>query len=312
MHFTGILALIQLVLFTHAPVHKTQGTAQAAVTPAPAQTPAQMQAQATPSPTPAPSATPSATPATVEVQPQKAAKEDGGKTLQGMDEAMIWVMSKSPRVKVETSRGVSFNLDFATHSVLCLTHISAELNTEPKGMTLSFNPTDGMLSASYDKDAQALEIFLRSGKEPLAKLPLKPSAVTTRVLLRQREQLALFAVPPDGSHATLVWLGRVSYVLTFRNAGQYELCRDLKITMGKREIPEDEFRSGIKLDALDQIGDVVITGTSPAGEAFKHSYTFDYKTVSKLVDGAYGSFDEGGPATRRPRRNRRRNRPRSR
>lgn len=290
MHFTGILALIQLVLFTHAPVHKTHGSAQAAASPTPA--------PAMQSPTAAPS--PSATPAATEAQPQKVAQAADGKTLQGMDEAMLWVMSKNPRVKVETSHGVSFNLDFATHSVLCLTHISAELNTEPKGLTLSFNPTDGPLTATYDKDAKALEIFLRpGGKEPLAKLPLKPSSVTTRVLLRQREQLALFAVPPDGSQATLVWLGRVSYVLSFRNASQYELCSDLKITMGKREIPEEEFRSGIKMDALDEIADVVVTGKSPAGGKFKHNYTFDYKTVTKLVDGAYGSFMKaaGNPTT---------------
>lgn len=289
MHFTGILALIQLVLFTNAPVHKKNNSGQAAATPTPA--------PAMQSPAPAPS--PSATPAAADAQPQKSQKAPGEKTLEGMDEAMLWVMTKNPRVKVETSHGVSFNIDFATHSVLCLTHISAELNTEPKGLTLSFSPTDGLLSASYDKDAKALEIFLRSGKEPLAKLPLKLAAVTTRVLLRQREQLALFAVPPDGSHATLVWLGRVSYVLNFRNAQQYELCHGLKITMGKREIPEDEFRSGIKLDALDEIADVVVTGTSPAGEPFKHDYTFDYKMVTKLVDGAYGSFMKaaGNPTT---------------
>ena len=212
------------------------------------------------------------------------------KTLQGSDEAMIWIMSKKPRVKVETSLGVSFNLDFATHSALCLTHISAELNTEPKGLTLSFNPTDGQLTANYDKEAGALEIFLRTGKDPLAKLPVKLSTVTTRVLLRQREQLALFAIPPDGSHTTLVWLGKVNYTVVFRNAGQYELCKDLKITMGNRDISLDEFRSGIALDALDQIADVVVTGTSPSGEQFKHDYTFDYKAVTKMVDGAFGSF----------------------
>ena len=225
--------------------------------------------------------------------------EPTGKTLSGTDEAMIWVTSKKPRVKVETARGVSFNIDFATHSALCLTHISAELNTEPKGLTLSFAPADGMLSASYDKDAKALEIFLRNGKDPLAKLDLKPTNVTTRVLLRQREQLALFAVPPDGSHATLVWLGRVYYLVVFRNAGQYELCKDLKIMMGKREISADEFRTGIKLGALDEIADVVVTGTSPAGAPFQHRYTFDYKTVTKMVDSAYGSFmkEAGNPST---------------
>jgi hypothetical protein len=217
-------------------------------------------------------------------------KEPAAKTMSGADEAMIWITSKNPRVKVETGRGVSFNIDFPTHAALCLTHISAELNTEPKGLTLSFNPTDGPLTVSYDKDAQALEIFLRSGKEPLARLPFKLSTVTTRVLLRQREQLALFAVPPDGSHATLVWLGRVSYLVTFRNAAQYELCRDLKITMGKRRISADEFRGGIKLDALDEISDVVVSGVSPAGEPFEHRYTFDYKDVTRMVDGAYGSF----------------------
>jgi hypothetical protein len=176
-------------------------------------------------------------------------KAPAAKTLAGSDEAMIWVMSRKPRVKVEAARGVSFDLDFATHGALSLAHITAELSTEPKGFTLSFSPSDGVLTAAYNKDAKELQIFLRGGKDPLCKLPLKLSAVTTRVLLRQREQLALFAVPPDGSHATLAWQGRVSYLVVFRNASQYELCRDLKITMGKREITADEFRTGIKLDA---------------------------------------------------------------
>ncbi len=69
--------------------------------------------------------------------------------------------------------------------------------------------------------------------------------------------------------------------------------------MGKREISADEFRSGIKLDALDQIADVVVTGTSPAGTPFTHRYTFDYKAVTKMVDSAYGSFMKaaGNPST---------------
>ncbi|HWB59642.1 MAG TPA: hypothetical protein VG733_09120 [Chthoniobacteraceae bacterium] len=297
MQFSGLFALLHLVLFIQLPVHKATTHAQTAPAAQAPQQAAQapMQPAAQPSPTPAP-AVAAATPAVAAATPPP---KDNGKTLSGIDEAMIWVTSKTPRIKVETARGVSFNIDFATHSALCLSHISAELNTEPRGLTLSFNPTDGLLRASYDKEAKALDIFLRSSKEPLCTLPLKPSTVTTRVLLRQRQQLALFAVPPDGSQATLVWLGTVSYVLNFRNAGQYELCKDLKITMGKRDIPLEEFRSGIKIDALDEIADVVVTGRSPAGEAFKHSYTFDYKDVTKLVDGAYGSFMKaaGNPTT---------------
>ncbi len=210
--------------------------------------------------------------------------------MAGSDEAMIWVMSKTPRVKIETHRGVGFNIDFATHSAMCLAHISAELSTEPRGITLSFNPTNGVLSASYDKDKKEFQIFMNGGKEPVSEFPLKLYAATTRVLLRQREQLALFAIPPDGSHVTLVWLGGVSYVISFRNASQYELCKDVKITMGKKEITMGEFRQGIKLNGLDEIGDVVVTGSSPAGGQFKHRYTFDYKAVTGLVDAAYGSF----------------------
>src|SRR5207302_4549939 len=110
----------------------------------------------------------------------------------------------------------------------------------------------------------------------LAKIPLKPGAEPARVMLRQRDQLALFAVPPDGGGAALVWVGTVDYIIRLRNAGQYELCRDLKITMGRRELAFENLRDGIRLDTLDEIADVVVTGANPKGEPFKHRYTFDF------------------------------------
>jgi hypothetical protein len=251
-----LLAAVHLVMILRAPVAQQPATREAA--------------------TPAP-----------QVQTPQGPAE---KVLAGSDEAMIWVVSPNPRVKIETHRGVSFNIDFATHSAMCLAQLSAELSTEPRGITLSFNPTNGILSTGYDKDTKQFQIFMNGGKEPISRFPLKLYPAATRVLLRQREQLALFAIPPDGGHVTLVWLGGVSYIVTFRNAAQYELCKDVKITMGKKEITQDQFRRGIKLNALDEIGDVVVTGSSPSGELFKHRYTLDYKAVTRLVDGAYGSF----------------------
>src|ERR1700677_3897765 len=199
---TSFLAAIHLVMILRAP--DTQ-----APTPAAAASPAPVVASPAPAAaTPVPAiASPSSSPAAPASTPAPEQKDAGEKTLTGSDEAAIWVVSKKPRVKVETHQGVGFDVDFATHGVLCLTHISAELNTEPRGITLSFNPADGMLSADYDKDAKELPIFMHGGREPLCKLPVKLSGATTRVLLRQREQLALFAIPADGSHATLVWLG---------------------------------------------------------------------------------------------------------
>jgi len=210
------------------------------------------------------------------------------KVLKGMDEAEIWVLSKKPRVKIETHRGFTFNIDFATHGAMSLANMCADLNTQPKGLTLSFDPAAKMLAVDYDNEKKAMRVLM--GSTPVCSVPLPLTVTTTRVLLRQREQLALYAIPQNGEHVTLVWLGTVGYELQFRNAAQYELCNNVKITMGKREIPAEEFGKGIKLTALDQIEDVIVAGTNPAGETFRHRYTFDYAEIRKRADGAYVNF----------------------
>jgi hypothetical protein len=212
------------------------------------------------------------------------------KVMSGSDEAVIWVVSKRPRVKVETHDGFVFHLDFATHGALSLANVCANLHTEPKGVTLSFDPVKGLLSVDYDNTAKELRVLMGSGSAVVCKVPLPLTLPTTRILLRQRDQLALYAISQDGSRVAPVWLGTLDYVVRFRNADQYELCRDLKITMGKRELPLEKFRAGIELDALDEIGDCVVTGTSPAGALFKHRYTFDYATIEDSLDRAYTKF----------------------
>ncbi|MGB8355051.1 MAG: hypothetical protein WCD79_14235 [Chthoniobacteraceae bacterium] len=212
------------------------------------------------------------------------------KVLKGVDEAEIWIVSKKPRVKIETHRGFTFNIDFATHGALSLTNLCLDLNTQPKGLTLSFDPGAGMLAVDYDKEKGALRVLFGTGHTPVCSIPLPLTVATTRVLLRQREQLALYAIPQNGEHVTLVWLGTVSDVLVFRNASQYDLCSNLKIAMGKRDIPLEEFRKGIKMTAMDQIEDVTVTGTNPAGGTFVHRYAFDYAEIQKRADVAYVNF----------------------
>lgn len=212
------------------------------------------------------------------------------KVLKGGDEAEIWIVSKKPRVKIETHRGFTFNIDFATHGALSLANLCLDLNTQPKGLTLSFDPGAAMLAVDYDKEKGALRVLFGTGHTPVSSVPLPLTVATTRVLFRQREQLALYAIPQNGEHVTLVWLGTVSDILVFRNASQYDLCSNLKISMGKRDITLDEFRKGIKLTAMDQIEDVTVTGTNPAGETFAHRYAFDYAEIQKRADGAYMNF----------------------
>lgn len=215
------------------------------------------------------------------------------KTWSGPDEAVLTVRSKQPKVTITTNNdGIVFRLDFATHGALSLANVCAHMRTEPKDFTLSFEPKASMVSVDYDKDKKEMRVFLHgSPGSPIGKLPLELSeSRATRVLLRQRDQLALFAVPPDGSHVTLVWLGVVDYQIALRNAAQYELCRDLKITMGKRELSLEKLRDGIPFDTLDEAADVTVTGVSPAGESFAHRYTFDYAALDKLLERAYTHF----------------------
>jgi hypothetical protein len=212
------------------------------------------------------------------------------KVMSGSDEAVIWIVNKRPRVKVETHDGFVFHLDFATHGALSLANICANLHTEPKGVTLSFEPLKGVLSVDYDNTAKELRVLMGSGPAVVCKVALPLTAPTTRVLLRQRDQLALYAIPQDGSRVAPVWLGTVDYVVRFRNADQYELGHDLKIAMGGRELSLEKLRAGIELGALDEIADLTITGASPTGALFKHRYTFDYAAVEEALDRAYTKF----------------------
>jgi hypothetical protein len=241
-----------------------------------------------------PSASPAAAAASPAAAPAAAAPE---KVFAGSEEATVWITSKKPRVKIETHRGFTFNLDFATHGALSLAHLCAALETQPKGLTLPFDPAANCLSVAYDTEAKELQVLLRGGKTPISKFSFPLTGSTMRVLLRQRNQLALFVIPPDGKNVVLAWLGGVDYVFEFRNAAQYELCHDLKITMGGKEISQNEFRKGIKLGSPDEIDDVTVTGTNPAGEPFRHRYAFNGAEVEKHAQEAFTIFLKAAGST---------------
>lgn len=209
----------------------------------------------------------------------------------GTNEATITIHSNKPLFRIDTHEGVVFHLNYGAEGALCLANIYSNLHTEPKGISLSFSPSNGVLVAAYDKEARALCIYLhKAGGKPLVSLPLPLSNTTTRYLLQQRNQLALYAIPADGSCATLVWFDTVDYIVNLRNADRYELCRDLKITMGNQELSLDTLRSGIKMDALDEIADIKVTGTSPEGEPFDHLYKFNYPDLERVITDAYIRF----------------------
>jgi hypothetical protein len=209
------------------------------------------------------------------------------KVFAGMDEATVTVQSERPKLRADTQNGVILSLDFQTHAILSLADVVAGIATEPRNVTLSFKQPGSILYPGYNGATQELEVFWRGHESPLLKTKAPRGDGVVRVALRQRDQLALFVIPEKGD-AVLVSLARVDYVITLRNAAQYELCKELKIALGeKRALSLDELKRGVKLDCLDEAADITVNGRDPMGEPFAHRYTFDFETLNKKLDDAY-------------------------
>lgn len=197
------------------------------------------------------------------------------------------IQSKYPQMRGNLHEGISFHLDFQTQGALSLSHVIAALSTNPAGVTLSFKEPGGLLYPRYNADARSLEIFWRDHEKPVSKIEMPNKPPNARLALRQRDQIAFYVIPDKGDPAQF-WLTRVDYIIRFRNAEQYKLCKDLKILMGeKRDLTFEELSRGVKLDCLDEIADITVTGFAPAGGSFTHRYKFDFETWDKKVDAAY-------------------------
>jgi hypothetical protein len=201
----------------------------------------------------------------------------------------VRVLVPNARFKFESRESVGFDLDAATLGALSIADVTARLGTHPAGVALPFDGPGGALRVQFDADAKRLRVMFAGGGE-LASIPAEPPGRPLRLCLRQRDQAALFVVPPEGGPAPLVWAGRVDYRLHLPDADQYLLCRDLLATMGTRGLRRADVLEGILVDSLDEVATVRIEGVSPTGLPFAHEYPFDAKAIEDRIDRSVGDL----------------------
>ncbi len=201
----------------------------------------------------------------------------------------VRVLVPNARFKFESREAVGFDLDAATLGALSIADVTARLGTHPAGVALPFDGPGGALRVQFDADAGRLRVLFAGGGE-LASIPAERPGRPLRLCLRQRDQVALFVVQPEGGPAPLVWAGRVDYRVLLPDADQYLLCRDLRATMGPRGLRRADVLEGILIDSLDEVAPVRVEGVSPTGLAFVHEYSLDARTLEDRVDRSVGDL----------------------
>lgn len=209
------------------------------------------------------------------------------RTMPLADHFSLMVLAPVSQMRADMKNGVLLDLDMPTIGALTMADACAALSLRPPGMTLPFDAAHPVLSLKYNAAAKKLEILFNGSPISATALELQPDRVT-RLCLRQRDQLALFAITPDGSTCTLVWCGRVDYRIRLGDAERYRLCRDVSVKMGERVLKLQELSEGLTVDALDELGDIVVSGTSPLGRPFEHRYQAD---TAKLEQAAGQSLE---------------------
>ncbi len=195
----------------------------------------------------------------------------------------VTVAAPVSQMKAELGNGFIFDLDFQTIGALVMADVSAGLTVKPAGLVLPFDGPKPMLVPKYDAAAKTLEIRLGTGGTlSSTRLELRADRAT-RVCLRQRNQVALFVIPPDGSSCTLAWCGRLAYRLRLMDAERYRLCRDVSVAMGTRELKVQDLVDGLKVEGLDELADIVVKGRTPLGKAFEHRYKADGEKLADAV-----------------------------
>jgi hypothetical protein len=62
--------------------------------------------------------------------------------------------------------------------------------------------------------------------------------------------------------------------------------------MGDRKLTAEEFQTGIRLDCLDEVKDVVVRGTDPSGKPFVHTYKLPYQALQDRLDRGYEAISD--------------------
>lgn len=207
----------------------------------------------------------------------------GSRTMPLEEQFALTVLAPVSQMQANMKTGVRLEFDMQTVGALVMSDSLAELNVQPAGLTLPFGGPKPGLELKYDAAAKRLMILM-NGSPCVQPSPLELRADrATRLCIRQRDQLALYAIPPDGSACVLAWCGRFDYRIRLMVADRYRLCRDVSVKMKGRAMKAEELSAGVTVDALDEIGDIVVSGKSPLGAPFEHCYKVDLAKLGQAV-----------------------------
>jgi hypothetical protein len=214
-------------------------------------------------------------------------QEPKRETVEASNSAFLTLRVGKAGRSVQLPGKVRFVLDGAAVGAFLQTQADATMRTQPLGVTLSFAPPKPLLSVAYDAVIQKVQVMMRESIVSTVPVELKERRMPLLLMLRQRDQLALFAVPATGGDALLLSLRSADYELRVPAIRDYGLCKNLSLRMGERELTMDEFRKGIALDCLDEVQDVVIAGSDPQGKPFEHAYGLAHGKLLDRLENCY-------------------------
>ena len=93
------------------------------------------------------------------------------------------------------------------------TQADATMRAQPLGLTLSFAPPKPLLGAACDAAKQRLQVMMRESVVTTLPVERKERRMPLLLMLRQRDQMPLFAVPVTGGDALLLSLRSADYEL---------------------------------------------------------------------------------------------------
>lgn len=205
----------------------------------------------------------------------------------------IRVVGASTRFRLEGGDGVEMWLDGETLGVLALADALADVPTSivPARLPLPDIGSEGgpgTLTAEWSPTEQRL--YVRMGALPLLTVQLPEGGMPRRILLRHLDRLALLILRPNGGPAIWGWTGFLRFVILIPDAEQYLLCALNEVRFGDRRVDKSALLNGIPLSRLDEAGDVIVVGRSPAGEPFQHRHRIRAAELDERVYRALGTL----------------------
>lgn len=205
----------------------------------------------------------------------------------------IRVLGTSARFRLEGGEGVEMWLDAETLGALALADAVACLPSSVVATRLPWPDIGseggpGALGAEWSPSERRLHV--RMGSLPLITVQLPDGGTPSRILLRHLDRLALLVLRPTGGPAIWVWVGTLRFVMLVPDAEQYRLCEVDEARVGSQVVEKSALLQGLSVSRLDEAGDVIVIGRSPAGVPFHHRHRVCAADLEERLNRALGAL----------------------